>query len=84
MRIYNVRLPFERVQMDILEPFQISSLGNRYHLVFTGCFTTWVEAFPLSNMRTKTIAEVFVCEIVCRYGVPLKFTQIKVVILTPS
>ena len=32
----------------------------------------WVEAFPLSNMRTKIIAEVFVREIVCRYGVPLE------------
>ena len=34
--------------------------------------TKWVEAFPLSNMRTKTIAEVFVHEIVCRYAVPLE------------
>ena len=32
MRIYNVGLPFERVQMDILGPFSISSLGNRYLL----------------------------------------------------
>jgi transposase InsO family protein len=58
--------------MDILGPFPISSLGNRYLLVVTDCFTKWVEAFPLSNMRTKTIAEVFVREIVCRYGVPLE------------
>ena len=58
--------------MDILGPFPISSLGNRYLLVVTDCFTKWVETFPLSNLRTKTIAEVFVGEIVCRYGVPLK------------
>ena len=72
MRIYNVGLLFERVQMDILGPFPISSLGNKYLLVVTDYFTKWVEAFPLSNMRIKTIAEVFVREIVCRYGVPLK------------
>ena len=65
MRIYNVGLPFERVHMDILGPFSISSLGNKYVLDVTDCFTKWVEAFPLSNMRTKTIAEVFVREIVC-------------------
>ena len=58
--------------MDILGPFPISSLGNRYLLVVTDCFTKWVEAFPLSNMKTKTIAEIFVGEIVCRYGVPLE------------
>ena len=72
MRIYNVGLPFERVQIDILGPFPITSLGNRYLLVVIDCFTKWVEAFPLSNMRTKTIAEIFVREIVCRYGVPLE------------
>ena len=58
--------------MDILGPFPISSLGNRYLLVVTDCFTKWVEALPLSNMRTKTIAKVFVREIVCRYRVPLE------------
>ena len=58
--------------MAILGPFPISTLGNRYLLVITDCFTEWVEALPLSNMRTKTIAEVFVREIVCRYGVPLE------------
>ena len=72
MRIYDVGLPFDRVQMDILGPFPISSLGNRYLLVVTDCFTKMVEAFPLFNMRTKAIAEVFVREIVCRYGVPLE------------
>ena len=72
MRSYNVGLPFERVQMDILGPSPISSLGNKYLLVVTDCFTKWVEALPLSNMRTKTIAEEFFREIVCRYGVPLE------------
>jgi len=72
MQIYNVGSPFERVQMDILGPLPISSSGNRYLLVITDCFTKWVEAFPLSNMRTKTVTEVFVREIVCRYGVPLE------------
>ena len=58
--------------MNILGPSLISSLGNRYLLVVTDCFSKWVEICPLSNMRTKTIAEVFVREIVCRYGVSLE------------
>jgi len=36
------------------------------------CFTKWVEAFPLKNVRAKTIAEVFVNQFVSRYGVPLE------------
>ena len=58
--------------MDILGPFSILSLGNKYLLVFTDSFTKWVEAFPISNMRTKTIAEVYVTQFVSRYGVPLE------------
>ena len=58
--------------MDIFGPFPMSSLGNGYLLVVTDCFNKWVEAFPLSNMRTKTIAEVFVREIVYKYGAPLE------------
>lgn len=72
MQIYNSGLPFERIQMDILGPFPSSSAGNKYLLVIIDTFTKWVEAFPLSNMRTKTIAEVFVTQIVSRYGVPLE------------
>jgi len=31
-----------------------------------------VEAFPLKNIRTKTIAETFLNQIVSRHGVPLE------------
>lgn len=72
MQIYNVGTPFERVQMDILGPLPCSSEGNRYLLVIIDCFTKWVEAFPLKNIRAKTVAEVFVNQVVSRHGVPLE------------
>ena len=71
--------------MDILGPFPISSLGNRYLLVVTDCFTKWVETFPVSNMRTKTMKLKYL--IVKSYAdmeFLWKFTQTKVVIFTPS
>lgn len=70
LRIYNAGVPFERVQMDILGPFPTSSTGNKYLLVVSDCFTKWVEAFPLKNFRANTIAEVFVNQVISRYGVP--------------
>lgn len=38
LQIYNVGVPFERMQMDVLGPLPISS-GNRYLLVIVDCFT---------------------------------------------
>jgi len=73
MQIVDVgRKPFERVQMDILGPFPVSSSGMRYLLVVVDCFTKWVEAFPLKNFRANTVAEVFVREVVSRHGVPIQ------------
>jgi len=70
LQIYNAGIPFERLQMDILGPFPVSTLGNRYLLVVTDCFTKWVEAFPIRNFRTNTVARVLVDQVVSRFGVP--------------
>lgn len=43
--------------MDILGPLPITSAGNRYLLVVIDCFTKWVEACPLKNIKANTIAD---------------------------
>jgi len=58
--------------MDILDPFPVSSLGNRYLLVITNCFIKWVETFPIRNFRTKTVAEILVDQVISSFGVPLE------------
>ncbi|XP_011688274.1 PREDICTED: uncharacterized protein LOC105450226 [Wasmannia auropunctata] len=72
LQIYNVGAPFERVQMDTLGPLPTTTSGNKYLLVVTDCFTKWIEAFPLKNIRAKTITEIFLTQIVARHGVPLE------------
>lgn len=56
--------------MDILGPLPTTSSGNRYLIVIVDCFTKWVEAFPLKNIRAKTVAGIFVNQFISRYGVP--------------
>ena len=47
---------FEMVSMDVCGPYPDSERNNRYILVITDHFTKWVEAYPMFNQETKTIA----------------------------
>jgi len=61
----------KRVQMNVLGLLPKTHSGNRFVLVIVDCgFTKWVEAFLIKNIRAKTIAEVFVREIISRHRVP--------------
>ena len=62
--------PFEKLSWDIMGHLSTSSGGNKYILVVTDLFTKWVEAFPLAQTDSVTLAKVLVNEIVCHYGVP--------------
>jgi len=59
LQIYNVGVPFEKVQMDVLGPLPLTVSRYKYLLVVLDCFTKWVEAFPLKNIRARTVAEIF-------------------------
>ena len=56
--------------MAITGPLPTTIRGHKYILVVTDLFTKWVEAYPLQATDSETLANVFVKEIVCRYGVP--------------
>jgi len=45
--------------MDVLEPLLLTVSGNKYLLVVVDRFTKrkWMEAFPLKNVRARTVAE---------------------------
>ena len=58
--------------MDILGPLPESESGNKYLLLVADYFTKWPEAYALPNQEAITVAEVFVREYVCRFGVPLE------------
>lgn len=63
---------FEQVGMDILGPLPKSSSGNEYILVVTEYLSRYAEAFPLSNTDSKSIAQIFMKNIVLRHGIPQK------------
>ena len=63
--------PLQRVAVDLLGPLEPpTAKGNRYVVVFVDYMTKWAEAYPLPDQTAETVADYFVKEFVCRFGVP--------------
>ena len=61
----------ERVHLDILGPFNMSSMGSKYVLGIVDQFTKWLECVPLPDQSAEKIATVAIDEFFCRFGMPL-------------
>jgi hypothetical protein len=69
MHQYNVRAPFERMAIDVAEPFPLSDEGNRYVLIAIDYFMKWPEAYAIPNQKASTIAQSLVTNF-CRFDIP--------------
>ena len=63
-----VTSPWERVQIDVIGPLEMSEEGNRYIITAIDCFTRWPEARPVKAANAETIIRFVWEEIICRYG----------------
>ena len=72
MKCHDVGLPMEYIANDLMGPFPESETGNKYVLVVVDSFTKCMEAYPVSNIEAKTIAEKLVLEFISHFGVPLQ------------
>ncbi|GBM90491.1 hypothetical protein AVEN_157636-1, partial [Araneus ventricosus] len=54
---YNVGAPFERMALDILVPFTVTTKGDQYVLALMDYFTKWPEAIPIPDQEDSTVAE---------------------------
>ncbi|GBM11540.1 hypothetical protein AVEN_49486-1 [Araneus ventricosus] len=54
---YNVGEPFERMALDILGPFPVTTKGNRYVLVLMNYFAKWPGAIHITDQEDSTVAE---------------------------
>ena len=63
---------FEIICCDVVGPFPVSKLGNRYVVVFTDLLSKWPDAFAVPSVEAATIARLLVDEIFARHGAPRK------------
>jgi len=65
----SVGLPMDRLGADIVGPLQRTESDNLYILVIVDYFSKWVEAYPLPDKTTHSVADKLV-DVVSRFGVP--------------
>ena len=62
--------PFDRVALDCLGPFPVTTSNNRYIVVFSDYLTCYPEAFAVPTIDAVTIADLLVNHIMPRHGAP--------------
>lgn len=71
-RIHPNVLPFESVHMDFWGPIRDHNGADRYILSMIDYGTRWAEAILMETKHAKAIAEEFMKNWCCRYGIPSK------------
>ena len=70
MHRYDVGFPMEEIAKDLMGPFPESdSGGKKQFLVVVDNFLRWIEAYPVPNIETQTVAEKLVLEFISRFVV---------------
>ena len=65
---------FDHIHVDIVGPLP-ESQGHSYLLTATDRFTRWLEAIPIPNMETSTVARAYLQNWVARFGIPRQMTS---------
>lgn len=61
---------FEKIFLDLVGPIEADIYDNKYALTIQCDLTKFVEAYPLVNKETDTVAKSFVNNFILRYGIP--------------
>ncbi|KAI9549855.1 pol polyprotein [Daphnia sinensis] len=71
MQPIHPKQPFEKIGLDLIGPFPLSSLGNRHVIIAVDYLTKWVIAKAVPVATTVQIVDFFVRRIILQHGAPL-------------
>ena len=58
------------VSVDVVGPFDLSSLRNKYLIVAIDYLTKWVEIWAIKGLTAATTAKFIFNQVICRHGCP--------------
>ena len=61
---------FEKIFLDIVGPLHDTESQNTYILTLQDDLTKFSQAYPLQDHTAETVANIFVCEFICKFGTP--------------
>ena len=64
-----MEIPFDRVSMDLIGPFDQSTQGYRFVLVLVDYAARYPEAVPLRNISAKSVVQALF-QFISRVGIP--------------
>ena len=64
--------PLEKMNVDLVGPFQTSKEGWRYILTCQDAFSRFAQCSLLKTKEAKEVTEVLYRDVICRYGTPLQ------------
>ena len=70
IRRHPVDGPFQSVYIDLWGPINWRSTEKRSLMTMIDHATKWVEAVPISDKSSKTLAKAFFTQWICRFGAP--------------
>lgn len=62
--------PFERIALDIVGPLPLTEKGNKFILTLQDDLTKFSQCYPIPNHEAVTIANQFVRQFICKFGIP--------------
>jgi len=71
MRSVRVSKPFEKVGIDLIGPFPLTSAGNRYAIVAVDYLTKWAICKAVPSASSKEVVDFFVRNVVLQHGAPV-------------
>ena len=66
LRSIPVGAPFEQIGVDLME-MPLTVRGSHYVIVFLDYLTKWVEAYPIPDQTSETVARTLVDCVICRH-----------------